>query len=90
MIGLIILAGSLFNLVQGWLHARAVIARAQRTQAACGMLFVPAAVFVAVIPLIGIYLGLRLLCVRRRWPGTSADRCCLQPSPQSARRWRSI
>ena len=51
IVGLVILAGSLFNLVQGWLQARAVILGPLRR---LGMLFVPAAVFVGVIPLIGL------------------------------------
>jgi hypothetical protein len=54
IVGLVILAGSLFNLVQGWLQARAVILGPTELRRV-GMLFVPAAVFVGVIPLIGIY-----------------------------------
>ena len=54
IVGLVILAGSLFNLVQGWLQARAVIL-GPRELRRVGLLFVPAAVFVGVIPLIGIY-----------------------------------
>jgi hypothetical protein len=42
IVGLIILSGSIFNLVQGWLQAA---------------LFVPAAIYVAVIPLIGMYIA---------------------------------
>ena len=34
IVGLVILAGSVFNLVQGWLHAPGRRPRAQRTQAA--------------------------------------------------------
>ena len=34
IVGLIILGGSLFNLVQGWLQARAVVLGPKRTQAA--------------------------------------------------------
>src|SRR6476661_7124440 len=44
IVGVIILGGSLFNLVQGWLQAREIVLR-------------PAAVYVGVIPLIGIYLA---------------------------------
>jgi hypothetical protein len=53
IVGLVILAGSLFNLVQGWLQARAVIFGPSELRR-LGMLFVPAAVFVGVIPLIGL------------------------------------
>ncbi|MBR1154416.1 tripartite tricarboxylate transporter TctB family protein [Bradyrhizobium sp. JYMT SZCCT0428] len=54
IVGLVILAGSLFNLVQGWLHARAVILGPSELRR-LATLFVPAAVFVGVIPLIGMY-----------------------------------
>ena len=54
IVGLVIVAGSLFNLVQGWLHARAVILGPSELRR-LGKLFVPAAVYVGVIPLIGIY-----------------------------------
>jgi len=54
IVGLVILAGSLFNLVQGWLHARPVILGPSELRR-LAILFVPAAVFVGVIPLIGLY-----------------------------------
>src|SRR5205814_1879088 len=54
IVGLVIVAGSLFNLVQGWLQARAIILGPAEL-GRLGMLFVPAAVFVGIIPLIGIY-----------------------------------
>ena len=54
IVGLVILAGSVFNLVQGWLHARAVILGPGELRR-LGILFVPAAVFVGIIPLIGMY-----------------------------------
>jgi hypothetical protein len=54
IVGLVITAGSLFNLVQGWLHARAVILGPTELRR-LGILFVPAAVFVGLIPLIGMY-----------------------------------
>lgn len=54
IVGLVILAGSMFNLVQGWLQARAVILGPAEVRRVA-MLFVPAAVFVGVIPMIGIY-----------------------------------
>ena len=53
IVGLVILAGSVFNLVQGWLHARPVILGPSELRR-LGTLFVPAAVFVGVIPLIGM------------------------------------
>ena len=56
VVGLIILSGSLFNLAQGWLHAREIILRSSGLKR-LGMLFIPAAVYVGVIPLIGIYLA---------------------------------
>jgi len=54
IVGVVILAGSLFNLVQGWRHARAVILGPSELRR-LGILFVPAAVFVGIIPLIGMY-----------------------------------
>jgi hypothetical protein len=56
IVGLIILSGSLFNLVQGWLQARDVILRANELKRLAA-LFVPAAVYVGVIPLIGMYVA---------------------------------
>lgn len=54
IVGLVILAGSVFNLVQGWLHARAVVLGPAELRR-LGILFVPAAIFVGIIPLIGMY-----------------------------------
>src|SRR5258708_711655 len=56
LVGLIILSGSVFNLAQGWLHARDIILRPSELKR-LGTLFIPAAVYVGVIPLIGIYLA---------------------------------
>ena len=56
IVGLVILAGSVFNLVQGWLHARAVILGPSELKR-LGILFAPAAVYVGIIPLIGMYLA---------------------------------
>ena len=53
VVGLVILAGSMFNLVQGWLQARAIILGSKELRR-LGILFVPAAVFVGIIPLIGM------------------------------------
>ena len=54
IVGLVIVAGSLFNLVQGWWHARPVILTADELRRV-SKLFVPAAAFVGFIPLIGMY-----------------------------------
>ncbi len=54
LVGLIILIGSIFNLAQGWLQAREVVLRPSELKR-LGMLFIPAAVYVGIIPLIGIY-----------------------------------
>jgi hypothetical protein len=56
IVGLIIVGGSLFNLVQGWLHARDVMLRPSELKR-LGILFVPAVVYVGLIPLIGMYLA---------------------------------
>jgi tripartite tricarboxylate transporter TctB family protein len=56
IVGLIIFGGSIFNLVQGWLHARDIVLRASELKR-LGILFLPAAVYVGVIPLIGMYLA---------------------------------
>jgi Tripartite tricarboxylate transporter TctB family len=56
IVGLIIFGGSLFNLVQGWLHARAIVLGLSELKR-LGNLFIPAVVYVAVIPLIGMYLA---------------------------------
>jgi Tripartite tricarboxylate transporter TctB family len=54
IVGLIILSGSIFNLAQGWLQAREIVLRPAELKR-LGMLFIPAAVYVGVIPLLGIY-----------------------------------
>jgi tripartite tricarboxylate transporter TctB family protein len=56
IVGLIILSGSIFNLVQGWLQARDIVLRPSELKR-LGLLFIPAVVYVGVIPLIGIYLA---------------------------------
>jgi len=56
LVGLIILIGSIFNLAQGWLQAREVVLRPSELKR-LGLLFIPAAVYVGVIPLIGMYLA---------------------------------
>jgi hypothetical protein len=56
IVGLIILSGSIFNLVQGWLQARDIILRPSELKR-LGILFVPAVVYIGVIPLIGMYLA---------------------------------
>jgi hypothetical protein len=54
IVGLVIVAGSLFNLVQGWLHARPVVLTAGELRR-LGTLFLPATAYVGFIPLIGLY-----------------------------------
>src|SRR5258708_20455070 len=54
IVGLIILSGSIFNLAQGWLQAREVVLRPSELKR-LGMLFIPAAVYVGIIPLMVIY-----------------------------------
>ena len=56
IIGLVIFGGSLFNLVQGWLQAHDILLRAAELRR-LAMLFVPAAFYVGIIPLAGIYLA---------------------------------
>jgi putative tricarboxylic transport membrane protein len=56
VVGLIILGGSIFNLVQGWLQARDVILRPSELKRLAA-LFVPAAIYVGVIPLVGMYVA---------------------------------
>jgi hypothetical protein len=56
IVGLIILGGSIFNLVQGWLQARDVILRPSELKRLAA-LFVPAAIYVGVIPLAGMYVA---------------------------------
>src|SRR5215216_254014 len=55
-LGLIIVSGSIFNLVQGWMQAREVVLRSNELKR-IGMLFIPTVVYVGVIPLIGMYLA---------------------------------
>src|SRR6202165_3934204 len=56
IVGLIILSGSIFNLAQGWLPPREIVLRPSELKR-LGMLFIPAVVYVGVIPLIGVYLA---------------------------------
>jgi hypothetical protein len=56
IVGLIILSGSVFNLVQGWLQARDIVLRPSELKR-LGILFIPAAIYVGLIPLIGMYLA---------------------------------
>jgi hypothetical protein len=54
--GTIVLVGSLYNLVRGWLRGTGIVATRdglRRTAA----LFLPAVLYVAVIPLIGMYVA---------------------------------
>src|SRR5258706_13929480 len=56
IVGLIILSGSVFNLVQGWLAAGDILLRSSELKR-LAILFIPAAVYVGVLPLIGMYLA---------------------------------
>jgi len=54
IVGLVIFCGSIFNLVQGWLQAHDIVLRAGELKR-LGLLFIPAALYVGVIPLTGMY-----------------------------------
>src|SRR5271168_1382015 len=54
--GAIIVLGSLYNMVRGALAGSAVVISRSDLRRAGG-LFVPAAIFIAVIPLVGMYLA---------------------------------
>ena len=56
IVGLIILSGSVYNLVQGWLEAGDILLRSSELKR-LAILFIPAAVYVGVIPLIGMYFA---------------------------------
>jgi hypothetical protein len=56
VVGVIIVSGSVFNLGQGWFQARDVVLRPSELKR-LGMLFIPAVLFVGVIPAIGVYLA---------------------------------
>jgi hypothetical protein len=56
IVGLIILSGSVFNLAQGWLQSRDILLRPSELRR-LGILFIPAVVYVGVIPLTGMYLA---------------------------------
>ena len=56
MTGLIVTAGSLYNLVRGWLRGREIIVDRVAFRRSLA-LFVPAAIFVAVIPAVGMYVA---------------------------------
>jgi hypothetical protein len=71
-VGLIILAGSVINLVRGGFVADAVVLNAQGLRRWTAM-FVPAAAFVAAIPLLGLYVACAIyvfasIAARKRWP----------------------
>lgn len=56
MFGIIVLGGSLFNLVQGWIQGPYILLRRDDLKR-LGALFIPAAIYVGVIPLLGMYLA---------------------------------
>src|SRR2546430_9576459 len=86
IVGLVILAGSVFNLVQGWLHARAVILGPSELKR-FGILFVPAAGYVGIIPLIGMYLASAgYVFGALAWPKRGSP--LFSTPPATARAWR--
>ena len=56
IVGLVIFGGSLFNLVRGWPRNDYTVLRPSELRR-LGILFVPAAVYVGIIPLIGMYVA---------------------------------
>jgi Tripartite tricarboxylate transporter TctB family len=56
MTGLIVVAGSLYNLVRGWLRGREIMVTRVEFKRSVA-LFLPAAVYVALIPLLGMYVA---------------------------------
>jgi putative tricarboxylic transport membrane protein len=56
IVGVIIFASSLYNLVRGWPGNETVVLRRHELER-LGSLFIPAAIFVALIPLTGLYLA---------------------------------
>jgi hypothetical protein len=54
--GTIIVVASLYNLVHGWVKSQGIVATREGLKRTAA-LFLPAAVFVALIPLIGMYVG---------------------------------
>jgi Tripartite tricarboxylate transporter TctB family len=56
MTGLIVVAGSLYNLVRGWLRGREIVIDRVSFRRSVA-LFLPAVVFVVVIPLVGMYVA---------------------------------
>ena len=67
MTGLIVVVGSLYNLVRGWLRGREIVVTRVEFKRSVA-LFLPAAVYVALIPLLGMYVASALyLLVTLRW-----------------------
>jgi len=88
IVGLIIFGGSVFNLVKGWpRNDYAVLGPSELKR--LGLLFVPAAIYVGVIPLTGCISPRRAMCLARL-PGTSGARWSSQPSLRSLPPRRSI
>src|ERR1700737_4445625 len=55
IIGIVIFVGSIYNLVRGWPGNETIVLRSHDL-ARLGTLFIPAAIFVGLIPLTGLYL----------------------------------
>jgi hypothetical protein len=67
MTGLIVVVGSLYNLVRGWLRGREIVVTRVEFKRSVA-LFLPAAVYVALIPLLGMYVASALyLLATLRW-----------------------
>jgi len=67
MTGLIVVAGSLYNMVRGWLRGRVIMVTRVEFKRSVA-LFLPAVVYVALIPLLGMYVASALyLLVTLRW-----------------------
>ena len=77
MTGAIVVAGSLYNLVRGWRAGRETMVTRQQLRRALA-LFMPAAVYVAAIPLLGMYVATAsYLFVVLRWQNELAWWRCL-------------
>jgi hypothetical protein len=67
MTGTIVVVGSLYNLVRGWLRGREIMVTAVEFKRSAA-LFLPAVVYVALIPLLGMYVASALyLLATLRW-----------------------
>ena len=56
IVGVVIFAGSLYNLARGWPGNEAIVLRSNELKR-LALLFIPASIFVGLIPLVGMYLA---------------------------------